>query len=113
MTENPNELTIDNSAVVLIDHQPGVALMTTPRSPADLVNNVAGLAETAKALGVPTVLTTIGATGGPLVDPIFKEIRGRADRGRLGTPATERAQIPVIMELRRSVTTEETCARAA
>ncbi|MFE4416205.1 isochorismatase family protein [Streptomyces sp. NPDC056821] len=75
MTENPNELTIDNSAVVLIDHQPGVALMTTPRSPADLINNVAGLAETAKALGVPTVLTTVGATGGPLVDPIFKEIR--------------------------------------
>ena len=26
MTKNPNELTIENSALVLIDHQPGVAL---------------------------------------------------------------------------------------
>ncbi|MEV4125772.1 isochorismatase family protein [Nocardia sp. NPDC049707] len=75
MSENPNELTIENSVVVLIDHQPGVALMTMPPSHSDLVNNVAGLAEAAKALGVPTVLTTVGAAGGPLVDPIFKEIR--------------------------------------
>ncbi|WP_067141512.1 isochorismatase family protein [Microtetraspora malaysiensis] len=74
MSENPNELTTDNCVVVLIDHQPGVALMTTPLSHNDLINNVAGLAESAKALNVPTVLTTVGASGGPLVDPIFKEI---------------------------------------
>ncbi|MGW4793009.1 hypothetical protein ACWEPC_11425 [Nonomuraea sp. NPDC004297] len=74
MSENPNELTTDNCVVVLIDHQPGVALMTTPLSHNDLINNVAGLAESAKALNVPTVLTTVGASGGPLVDPICKEI---------------------------------------
>ena len=27
MTNNPNELTIENSVLVLIDHQPWVALM--------------------------------------------------------------------------------------
>ncbi|MFI6288006.1 isochorismatase family protein [Streptomyces sp. NPDC051018] len=32
------------------------------------------MARTAKALGVPTVLTTVGATGSILADPIFKEI---------------------------------------
>ena len=30
MTNNPNELTIENSAVVLIDHQPWVAFACTP-----------------------------------------------------------------------------------
>ncbi|MEU6009689.1 isochorismatase family protein [Streptomyces sp. NPDC047453] len=74
MSENQNELTIENSAVVLIDHQPAIALMTTPPSQTELVSNVAGLARTAKILGVPTVLTTVGATGGPLDDPIFAEI---------------------------------------
>lgn len=74
MYVNPNELTIENCAVVLIDHQPAVALMCAPPSHTELINNVAGLAEAAKALGVPTVLTTVGAAGGPLVDPIFKEI---------------------------------------
>ncbi|MFJ3902379.1 isochorismatase family protein [Streptomyces sp. NPDC090025] len=74
MTENPTELSIQNSAVVLIDHQPAIALQTAPPSQTQLVNNVAGLAETAAALGVPTVLTTVGATGSVLVDPLFKEI---------------------------------------
>ncbi|MBU3866920.1 isochorismatase family protein [Streptomyces sp. 4503] len=74
MSENQNELTIENSAVVLIDHQPAIALVTAPPSQTELVNNVAGLARTAKILGVPTVLTTVGATGGALDDPIFKEI---------------------------------------
>ena len=71
---NPNELTIENSAVVLIDHQPAVALCAPSLRTDVLVNNVAGLAMSAKRLGVPTVLTTVGARGSLLVDPIFKEI---------------------------------------
>jgi len=74
MAKNPNELTIQNSAVVLIDHQPAVALCAPSLRQDVLVNNVAGLARAAKALGVPTVLTTVGATGSVLADPIFKEI---------------------------------------
>ncbi|HEV3310773.1 MAG TPA: isochorismatase family protein [Chloroflexota bacterium] len=74
MTENPNELTIENSAVVLIDHQPFVALSLHSISHDVLINNVALLAQVASDLGVPTVLTTIGAQGSVLVDPIFKEI---------------------------------------
>jgi len=75
MTNNPNELTIENSAVVLIDHQPLVGLAVNSIDRTLLVNNVSGLAAVAKALGVPTVLTTIGAKGSVLVDPIFKEIQ--------------------------------------
>jgi nicotinamidase-related amidase len=75
MRNNPNELTIENSAVVLIDHQPAVGLAVNSIDRTLLVNNVSGLAAAAKALGVPTVLTTIGAKGSVLVDPIFKEIQ--------------------------------------
>ena len=74
MTDNPNELTIENSALVLIDHQPAVALAVQSIDHRLLIDNVAGLARAAKALGVPTVLTTVGAQGSVLVDPIFKEI---------------------------------------
>jgi nicotinamidase-related amidase len=74
MTNNPNELTIENSALVLIDHQPAVGLAVHSIDQGLLVTNVASLARTAKALRVPTVLTTIGAKGSVLVDPIFKEI---------------------------------------
>lgn len=50
-------------------------------------------------------------TGSPwrdLPDELGLEV---ARIGALGTPATERAQVPVIMELRHSVITGETCAR--
>ena len=74
MTNNPNELTIENSVLVLIDHQPAVALNVHSIDLGLLVNNVAALARVAKALGVPAVLTTVGAEGSVLVDPLFKEI---------------------------------------
>jgi nicotinamidase-related amidase len=74
MTNNPNELTIENSALVLIDHQPLVALMVDSIDHSVLINNVTGLAQAAAVLGVPTVLTTVGAQGSGLADPIFKEI---------------------------------------
>src|ERR1700680_3684194 len=74
MTDNPNELTIENSVLVLIDHQPAVALAVHSIDHGLLIDNVAGLARAAKDLGVPTVLTTVGAQGSVLVDPIFREI---------------------------------------
>ena len=74
MKINPNELTIENSALVLIDHQPAVGLSVHSIDQGLLVTNVAALARAAKALGVPAVLSTIGAKGSVLVDPIFKEI---------------------------------------
>jgi nicotinamidase-related amidase len=74
MRNNPNELTIENSALVLIDHQPAVGLAVHSIDQGLLVTNVAALARAAKALSVPAVLSTIGAKGSVLVDPIFKEI---------------------------------------
>lgn len=72
MTNDPNKLTIPNSAMVLIDHQPAVVLTVHPIDHGLLVTNVACFAQSAKAPCVPTVLSTIGANGSVLVDPVFK-----------------------------------------
>ena len=71
---NPNELTIENSAVVLIDHQTWVAFAVGSIDKTELINNVTGLALAAKTLGVPTVLTSVGAKGSVLADPLFSQI---------------------------------------
>jgi nicotinamidase-related amidase len=76
MAENRNEITIDNSVLVLIDHQPWVAFAVKSIDAALLVNNLAGLASSAKALDVPVILTTVGVEAGVLKDP---PIRGLAD----------------------------------
>ena len=73
MTDNPTELTIENSAVVITDHQPWVAFSLEVDSTV-LINNVTAVARSAKTLGVPTVLTTVWRQGSVLADPIFSQI---------------------------------------
>jgi nicotinamidase-related amidase len=75
VSENPNEITIDNSVLIFIDHQPWVAFSVKSIDAGLLVNNLAGLAAGAQALDVPTILTTVGAKG-LLNDP---PIKGLAD----------------------------------
>jgi nicotinamidase-related amidase len=73
MPDAATELTIENSALVLIDHQPMIAFSVE----ADitlLLNNLTLMARSAKALGVPTVMTTVGAQGSVLADPIFTQL---------------------------------------
>ena len=67
-----NSLTINNSALCLIDHQPWVAFPINSISPEHLTNNVLALAKTAKALDIPTVLSTINGKSGPLKDPLLQ-----------------------------------------
>jgi nicotinamidase-related amidase len=74
VSDNPNEITIDNSVVVLVDHQPWVAFSVKSIDMGLLVNNLAGIAASAKALDVPTILTTVGAEGGALKDPPIKAL---------------------------------------
>lgn len=71
---NINTLSAENCAFVFIDHQPYVAFPVRSIDATMLIQNVAGLAKCGRALGVPTVLTTIGAKGGPLVDPLFQQL---------------------------------------
>ena len=69
-----NQLRIDNCVFAFIDHQPWVAFPIQSISGAELINNVTGLAKVGKALGIPTILTTINGKGGPLADPLFTQL---------------------------------------
>src|SRR6202007_1381795 len=57
-------LTPENCAVLLIDHQPSQLANVNSHDPTIVINNVTALAKTAKAYGVPTILTTINAKRG-------------------------------------------------
>jgi nicotinamidase-related amidase len=72
--DNSNEITIDNSVLILVDVQPWVAFSVKSIDAGLLSNNLAGLAASAKALEVPIVLTTVGAEGGALKDPPMKAL---------------------------------------
>lgn len=58
----------EDSVLVLIDHQPYQFANLHSHEPTIIVNNVIGLAKTAKVFNVPTILTTvIGERGGHLI----------------------------------------------
>nr|WP_168515078.1 hydrolase [Streptomyces sp. S1D4-11]QIZ00465.1 hydrolase [Streptomyces sp. S1D4-11] len=57
-------LTFEESVLVLIDHQPFHFANVNSHETTMIVNNVIGLAETAKEFGVPTILTTMAEERG-------------------------------------------------
>lgn len=65
MTNHPNAaglgalLTPDNCALMLIDHQPFQFAGLRSHDTQTIINNVVGLAKSAKAFNVPTLLTTV------------------------------------------------------
>ena len=60
-------LTPQDSVVLLIDHQPFQFANLHSHEPTLIVNNVIGLAKTAKVFGIPTVLTTVVEERGGLL----------------------------------------------
>src|SRR5258708_3783560 len=65
-------LTPENCVLVLIDHQPFQLANVNSHDPAIVINNVTGLAKTAKVYRVPTILTTVNEERGGL---IFKQVQ--------------------------------------
>src|SRR4029077_18544615 len=65
-------LTPDNCVVVMIDHQPFQIANVNSHEPTMVIKNAVGLAMTAKAYGIPTILTTVREETGGL---IFKGIQ--------------------------------------
>jgi nicotinamidase-related amidase len=64
-------LTPENSALILIDHQPFQFAGLRSHDTQTIVNNVVGLAKSAKVFGVPTLLTTvIEERGGYIIKPL-------------------------------------------
>src|SRR5258708_20687852 len=65
-------LTPENCVLVLIDHQPFQLANVNSHEPTMVINNAIGLAMTAKAYGIPTILTTVTEERG---GRIFKGIQ--------------------------------------
>ncbi|MCM2278998.1 MAG: hydrolase [Oligoflexia bacterium] len=66
-------LTPTNHSLILIDHQPQMAFATRSIDIAELRNNTTGLAKSAKAFKVPTLLTTVAEK--QFSGPIFPEVQ--------------------------------------
>jgi nicotinamidase-related amidase len=63
-----------DSVLVLIDHQPYQLANLNSHDPQMAVNNAAGLAKTANAFGVPTILTSVLAERGGLIFPQITDV---------------------------------------
>lgn len=97
-------LTPDNSLLLLIDHQPQMAFATQSMDIVELRNNVTGLAKSAKAFDVPTVLTTVAeeSFSGPLfpeLQAVFPDLKP-IDRTTMNTWEDERV-VRVIEKTKR------------
>jgi len=57
-------LTPENCGFLLIDHQPFQLANVNSHDPTIVIHNVTGLAKTAKAFGIPTILTTVNEERG-------------------------------------------------
>jgi nicotinamidase-related amidase len=65
-------LTPENCVLLLIDHQPFQLANVNSHEPTMVINNVTALARTAKAYGIPTILTTVNEERG---GAIFKQVQ--------------------------------------
>src|ERR1700751_4880968 len=64
-------LTPENCVVLLIDHQPFQLANVNSHDPTIVIHNVTALAKTAKAFGIPTILSTVNEErGGALFKPL-------------------------------------------
>lgn len=71
-SHNPEPLTRDNAAVVLVDHQVGLMTGIRDYSIAELKHNVVGLAKAARLLNLPIITTTTSSE--TLWGPAFPEL---------------------------------------
>lgn len=64
-----NRLSVDNAALLLVDHQTGLFQLVRDYSPDEFKNNVCALAAIGKMYNLPTILTTSFETGpnGPIL----------------------------------------------
>lgn len=71
----PARLSVDDAAVLLVDHQAGLLSLVQDYGPDEFKNNVLALAEAAKFFKLPTILTTSFENGpnGPIM-PELKEL---------------------------------------
>lgn len=68
-------LTADNSAIILVDHQPQMLFGVQSADRQTIINNTVGLAKTAKVFNAPIILTTVATESfsGP-IHPQIQEV---------------------------------------
>lgn len=71
--ESKEIITKDNAALILIDHQPQTIFGIGSHDRQTIINNTEALAKTAKAFGLPVVLTTVAAD--TFTGPLLPQIR--------------------------------------
>jgi nicotinamidase-related amidase len=78
---------VNDTALVLIDHQSGIMQLVHDYSPAELRNNVIALAKLGKVFNLPNVLTTSLGQGpnGPFIPEAASIFRDVPDIDRPGT----------------------------
>jgi len=67
-------LTPDNCALILIDHQPFQFSGLRSHDTQTIINNVVGLAKSAKIFGVPTLLTTVVERQGGFLIKVLQDV---------------------------------------
>lgn len=67
-------LTPDNCALLLIDHQPFLFSGLGSHDAQTIINNVVGLAKSAKLFGVPTLLSTVLVDGGGRIPSALQNV---------------------------------------
>lgn len=68
-------LTPDNSALLLVDHQSQMGIGVRNTNLAEVIDNTAQLAASARLFEVPTLLTTVAETfSGPVFDKVVNEL---------------------------------------
>jgi nicotinamidase-related amidase len=83
-------LTPEESVLLLIDHQPFQFANLHSHEPTMVINNVVGLAKTAKVFNVPTILTTVlEERGGNMLQPLQDVFPEQKPINRTGLNAWE------------------------
>lgn len=92
--ESREIITRDNAAVIFIDHQPQTIFGIASHDRQTIINNTEALGKTAKAFGLPVILTTVAAESftGPLIPELRRLFPGQEviDRSALNAWADER-----------------------
>lgn len=77
--ESRRIITDKNAVLILIDHQPQTIFGIQSHDRHTIINNTEALAKTAKAFGLPVILTTVAANSftGPLIPEIARHFPGQ------------------------------------
>lgn len=92
-------LTPDDSVLILIDHQSQMAFSVQSTTIAEVANNTAQLAASARLFGVPTLLTTVAESfSGPVFEKVTAELDDDVVRNRVERTTVNAWEDPRVVD---------------